>query len=218
MKDDMELKKEYNATFAEIHAPEALAGKVKNMAGLESKKVGVSLVKKLALTAAAFAALFVGSNGVAYAATGSTWIQPILVRLNGTEYQVDMEAQVEEDGTITYSGVVGADMEKQVSEDGTVTYSGVVEEGDGPTAIMISGKSDEMGEVTYNIDITTPEVVEEDGRIYFTDGDVKVDITEDLADGEATGTYEVNGVKNQYQVTGNGKSWDMNVWTLAVEE
>ena len=47
---------------------------------------------------------------------------------------------------------------------------------------------------------------------------MKVDITEDLADGEATGTYEINDMQNQYQVTGTGKSWDMNVWTLAVEE
>ena len=43
-------------------------------------------------------------------------------------------------------------------------------------------------------------MVEEDGRIYLVDGTVKLDITEDMADGQAAGNYEKNAVVYQYEV------------------
>lgn len=58
----------YCDTFSEVHAPEKLSRKVMNIRKEKNNKM--TFVKKLAVTAASLAALFVGSNAVSYAATG----------------------------------------------------------------------------------------------------------------------------------------------------
>ena len=105
-----EMKKEYRETFSEIHAPKALAGKVRNMVKMENGKMGMSFVKKLAVTAAAAAVLFVGSNGVAYAATGSTWVETVVIHFNGSGYDAEVNGEVGEDG-VSYSVYEGVEME-----------------------------------------------------------------------------------------------------------
>ena len=117
-------------TYDELHAPEGLRRKVMNMSEMNGKKKGMSVVKKLAVAAAIAAVLFAGSNGVAYAMTGSTWVE---------------------------------------TEDAE-TSSEVI------------------------------EVAEENGRIYLLAGDMKLDITEDMTDGAASGSYEKNGVTFEYEV------------------
>lgn len=93
MNEDMKLKYDYQETFKEIHAPKALTRKVMNMAKFEKQKNVGSFVKRFALVAAAVAVLFVGSNGVVYAATGNTWVKGIFKDIKnwngaviGTEY------------------------------------------------------------------------------------------------------------------------------------
>ena len=105
-----ELKKEYRDTFSEIHAPEALVGKVRDMVKKENVKMGMSFVKKLAVTTAAAAVLFVGSNGVAYAATGSTWVETVVIHFNGSGYDAGVNGEVGEDA-VTYSVDENVDME-----------------------------------------------------------------------------------------------------------
>lgn len=105
-----EMKKEYRETFSEIHAPEALAGKVKDMVKMENGKTGMSFVKKLAVTAAAAALLFVGSNGVVYAATGSTWVENVVIHFNGSGYDADLNGEVGDDA-VSYSVDENVDME-----------------------------------------------------------------------------------------------------------
>lgn len=99
MNDDMKLKMDYKATFTEIHAPEALARKVKNMTK-SNKNPKVSFMKRFAVAAAAFAVLFAGSNGVAYAATGNTWIESVVVYFNGSGYDAELGGQAGEDAVI----------------------------------------------------------------------------------------------------------------------
>lgn len=91
MKKDMENRTYYCNTFQEVHAPKALAGKVINMTN--HKKNNLTLIKKFAVTAASLVALFVGSNAIAYAATGSTWVHGFFKDIQrwdgavvGTEY------------------------------------------------------------------------------------------------------------------------------------
>lgn len=72
MKKDMVNKKNYCDTFQEVHAPKALAGKVMNMTNQNENNA--SFIKKMAVTAASLIALFIGSNAVALAATGNTWV------------------------------------------------------------------------------------------------------------------------------------------------
>ena len=188
MKQDEKNKAYFQETFQEVHAPEGLGRKVKNMTKTEAKKKGMAAVKKLAVAAAIAAVLFVGSNGVAYAMTGSTWLETVMVKLyvNGVAY--DMEMTGEE------------------LEDGTVQYSGTVEVPDGSSgSVVILNDAECVGQEYYVVMDTTTEierteVVEEHGRIYLVDGMMKLDITEDMEDGQAAGSYEKNAVVYQYEV------------------
>lgn len=102
MNEDMKLKNDYKETFTDIHAPEALSRKVMNMSRTENKKIGLSMMKKVAVVAAVAGALFVGSNGVVYAATGSTWVEEVMVLFDGSSWTVEMD-DGERTDTITYT-------------------------------------------------------------------------------------------------------------------
>ncbi|MBQ8278594.1 MAG: hypothetical protein IJZ23_02015 [Roseburia sp.] len=45
------------------------------------------------------------------------------------------------------------------------------------------------------------EVIDEANSIYWVDGDVKIDITNKLEDGSASGIYEKDGCFHEYEVT-----------------
>ena len=102
MNEDMKLKIDYKETFTGIHAPEALDRKVRNMSRLETKKVGLPMIKKVAVAAALAGVLFVGSNGVAYAATGSTWVENVIVHFNGSGYDAEINGEAGDDA-VTYN-------------------------------------------------------------------------------------------------------------------
>ena len=189
MNQDEKNKAYFQETFQEVHAPEGLYGKVRNMTKTEAKKTGMSVVKKLAVAAAIAAVVFAGSNGVAYATTGSSLLETVKVHfnVNGVTYDTDVNGEMLEDGTVVYSTSV------DVPEDGTVE--------------MVIANDAEDVEYDYYIAVdksdaalTRTEVLEEDGRIYFIDGDVKIDITEDMADGYAAGSFEREGAICQYEV------------------
>ncbi|MBE5876977.1 MAG: hypothetical protein E7290_08850 [Lachnospiraceae bacterium] len=195
MNSEERNKKYYQETFHEVHAPMSLTGKVMNMKKNENGKKDYSVVKRFAMTAAALAALFVGSNGVVYAATGSTWIENMIVYFNEAAYEVDVEQTVDVDGNVHYSGT--AQLE------------------DGPVAFFLTNESnddvvDEM-HVDFVDPINAPEIIEAGEVIYFTYGDLAIDITEDVADGEATGSFEKDGTTYQYTVRGNSGEWDVQI-------
>lgn len=205
MNEEMELKLIYKETFDEISVPEALAGKVKNMLKLkESRELADkkyaregknTVLKKLAVAAAAaFVVLFVGSNGIVYATTGSTWVKTVMVSLNGTEYSMNLKGEVGDDNLVTYSGYIG--------------------EEDNPTAVMIVNELEAGGAeeaVNTYIIMSSPEIVEKDGKIYLKDNQVEIDITEDAKDGIASGTYQVDNITYQYQVEYEGEAWSISV-------
>ena len=114
MNENMKLKNEYKEMFTDIHAPEALSRKVMNMSRLENKKTGLFMMKKVAAVAAVAGALFVGSNGVIYAATGSTWVEEVIVLFNGSAWTVEMNGGERTD-SITYT-VIG---ETEIDETAT---------------------------------------------------------------------------------------------------
>ena len=74
MKDEIAMKKEYKETFGKLCAPEELHRKVRELSEGSPKKRGIPLLKKLAVAAAIVIVLFLGSNGIAYATTGKTWM------------------------------------------------------------------------------------------------------------------------------------------------
>jgi uncharacterized protein YneR len=140
------------------------------------------------VAAAIAAVLFAGSNGVAYAMTGSTWVETVVAKLsiNGVEQGVEMQCEVLENGTKQYSRTI------DVEEGDEVTLSLVRDAVENAPNYEISMEAAEIPGRT--------EIVVEDGIVYFIDNDVKIDITEDMSVGEASGTYEKNGMVYQYEV------------------
>ena len=182
-------KNYFKETFEEMHAPEGLRRKVIKMSEYKEKKNGMSVVKKLAVAAALAAVVFAGSNGVAYAMTGSTWVESMLarVRINGEWQNVEMEGEILEDGTVQYSTTL------EVEEDDEVEIV-VDSEAEGAEQYAITVENSAAFD---NAGI----VVDEDGKVYLADGEVKLEITEDMLDGTASGSYEKNGIVYQYEVT-----------------
>jgi len=148
------------------------------------------------VAAAIAAVLFAGSNGVAYAMTGSTWVETVMARINvnGAWYDVELAGEVLEDGTVQYSTTLDVQEEDSVSV--VVTEDAEVSN---PTYKMGTEDAETSSEVI--------EVAEEDGRIYLLAGDMKLDITEDMTDGAASGSYEKNGVTFEYEVREQPGAW-----------
>ena len=203
MSKEDNLKKYVQNTYEELHAPEGLRRKVMNMTEMKAKKTGMSVGKKLAMAAAIAAVLFAGSNGVAYAMTGSTWVENVVARINvnGVWQDVEMEGVVLEDGTVQYSTTLN------VEDEDSVEIVLVSDAADADSLKISAGDDAESSspEVYVVMDATTTVesnigVVKEDDSVYFVDGDIKIDITEDMADGAASVSYEKDGEIYQYEV------------------
>lgn len=175
----------FKETFEEIPVPEGLAEKVGKIAVGEGKRqrtVAGSVMRKVAIAAAVLVALFVGSNGIAYAMTGETWVEKMINRRNidGVEYEVEVEVEARQlrNGETVYVGEIELESGDKY---GVLEY-----DGEGPHMYVLF--EDEGAEIcSYN------------GRTYIWDGDVELDITEDFEDdGLARGTYVVDGVFKRY--------------------
>ena len=182
------MKECIQSTFEELHAPDGLRRKVMDMSNNVTKK-GMSVVKKLAMAAALAVVLFAGSNGVAYAMTGNTWVETVIakIRVNGVWQDMEMDVDVREDGLVVYHGTVEVEEGDEV---GVLIANDSVQEG--PDVICMDIDTDVVFERT--------EVVEEDGKITLVVGEITIDITEDMADGIATGSFEKNGALHTYEV------------------
>lgn len=79
MNKDMENKWHYQDMFDEVHASEDLLGKVKNMKNERvSRKIG--RVGRVAYIVVAIVLIvIVSSNAISYAATGSTWVEKVIM-------------------------------------------------------------------------------------------------------------------------------------------
>ena len=137
-------------------------------------------MRKVAIAATVLVALFAGSNGIAYAMTGETWVEKIIIRRNenGVEYEIEAEERELRNGETVYVGeYTTSDGEEHVAVD----Y-----DGEGPYMYV---SFEEEG----------AEIWSHNGRIYIWDGDLELDITEDFEDdGLARGTYVVDGVFKRY--------------------
>lgn len=195
--------------YDEIHAPDALFGKVMEMNKKESKMRNV--VKYAMGTAAAFAIAMITSNGICYAATGETWISKAIVYINGEATEQEMtwyqegdlvygEIEVDvEDGEEAQVDVISFVTDDEELPDELVIYSG-----DGDVAL-------EDENALYTEDTFTAEVKEEDGKVYLITDSEKIDITEDFSDGEATGTFEYCGLTMKYTVTGTAEECEISL-------
>lgn len=172
MNTDKKIKELYVDVFDEIYASDELLRKVISMSDTNSKK-NIRTAVKVLYAVAAVAVLLIASNVIAYAATGSTLLNVII---NGEEHTLSVEG---EDGIYTYT--YGTDSEKV-----DIIFEG--EFSDGDTLYMEESSS------------VTPSINKEDGKTYLVCDDVKIDITEDMKDGSAEGTFELDGITFNYTV------------------
>lgn len=192
MQKEDKIKTYIQDSFREIHAPEDLRRKVMNMNERKEKK-SFAWAKKLAVAAAVALAVFAGSNCVAYAMTGSTWVRSIktIFLVDGVKQEVELNYEVFADGTTGHHSV----------HHGTFDVPG-----NGSVAFVIESDQ-EIGEVPPTVHFVTdskiPEgmkIVTEDGRVYMKDNGIVIDITDDIADGQADVSYEKDGVAYRYVI------------------
>ncbi|MBQ9934269.1 MAG: hypothetical protein IJO70_00290 [Lachnospiraceae bacterium] len=177
--------------YDEIHAPDALFGKVMDMKNKEVKKFDKRNVLKYAAAFAAFAVAFAGSNGICYAATGETWVEKAIVYINGEKQEVDVTVTQEGDAAV-------AEMSLTVDENDDVVVS-MVDEAEVSTEDTVGSMSN------------TAELKAEDGKVLLVVYGQTVDITEDFADGEAGGQVEYDGEMVNYTVTGTADAYEISL-------
>lgn len=191
----MKNKEYYQRTFDEVHVPEAVLGKVKGMKMEEKKIQKKSKLRYAAAIAAAFGLCIVASNGICYAATGNTWVEKVILHINGEAVEQD----------ITWH------------QDGDLVYGEFEYETDGEEPAVVEfydmeGTAPEIGDgVDYEECNFTSEILQDNGRVYLSIGDSKIDITEDFADGECSGTFEFRGATFEYVVTGTVDNYTVDV-------
>ena len=177
--------------YDEIHAPDALFGKVMDMKNKEVKKFDKRNVLKYAAAFMAFAIAFAGSNGICYAATGKTWVEKAYVYINGEKHEVDVTVTQEGDAAV-------AEMSLTVDENDDVVVS-MVDESDVSTEDTVGSMSN------------TAELKKENGKVILVAYGQTVDITEDFDDGKASGQLECNGEMVNYTVTGTADAYEISL-------
>ena len=192
----------YKETFEEIPVPEGLAEKVGSITEREEKRqrtVVGSVLRKVAIAAAILVALLVGSNGVAYAMTGKTWVKTMIVTFNigDSVYEVEVEEQQLNNEESIYSGDF-------VTENGDKDHAEVYEQGQEVVFAYTNGA----------------EVRSAYGkRTYILDEGIEIDITKDIEeDGKAVGTYEVNGILKGYSIVAIDEFGGLSVLVEILEE
>jgi len=199
MNKRMDEKTYYCNTFDEAGASEDLFRKVITMKHKDNyRKIRKTVRMRYAGAVAALVlTVLVSSNIVTYAATGSTWIEKVMVTVNGEEKEVDMTRYKDADGGDCY--------EMTVDEAGTKSIS-----------MSMSGESN----ICTGSDASDPEdedvlpetaVTMREGRTYLEAGGQSVDITEDMKDGVCSGSFEADGKKYLYEITGTIEEHTINV-------
>lgn len=204
----MKNQEKYKAVFGEIHAPDDLVRKVRNIS-MENKKLQRNKKWKAALVSAAAAlGLFVGANGICYAATGDNLVYKIVIMVNGEEVERDIEWHEEGD---TLVGTVEYELEDD-ADGGSVAVQ----------EVFIADKEEAENPVYEldGMDAGGVVVQEEDDRIYLVPGDEnqKIDITEDIADGTAEGTLTYNGEACKYVVVRSEDGYSVSIGLVYDEE
>ncbi len=206
----MKNRESVKRVYDEIHAPDALFGKVMEMDKKQSKVRNI--VKYAMGTAAAFALAFVTSNGVCYAATGQTWISKAIVYINGEA--TEQEIEWHQEGDLLYSTL---EVPVEEGDEAKVEVFSFVTDSEQPVEQMmiLTEESEELAAGVEQEDMVSVELLEEDGKVYLTTylttGEEKIDITDDLSDGEASGTFEYCGLTMTYLVSGTAGEYEISV-------
>lgn len=206
----MKNREAVKCLYDEIHAPDALSGKVMEMDKKQSKVRNI--VKYAMGTAAALALAFVTSNGICYAATGQTWVSKANVYINGEAMEQELEWHQE--GDLLYSTI---EVPVEEGDEARVeVYSFVTDREQPVEQMMIMSdstleKAVNEGAITGTEDALLAELLQEEGKVYLVTPEEKIDITEDFRDGEASGTFACGTLYLTYKVTGTVEEHEISL-------
>lgn len=192
----MSEQEKYKQMMNEIHVSDTTLRKVMEMDMSKKMLNKKRMMKKMGAVAAALTLCVVASNGICYAATGHSWVTKAIIYINGEKVEQDVVLEEQEDGTVSF------EVEAPDGEECAVIQGFVM---DGDENIEYDDVSSD-GE-----DMLLGTVVDEDGKQFFKYGEEKLDITEDLADGEASGTIEISGDEYYYEITGQDGNYSVSV-------
>lgn len=182
----MSNKEWYKESFDQVHIPEAVLGKVRNM---EKKQKIIKRKSKLRYAVTVIAVLmlcFAVSNGITYAATGesvATWIE------KGWSVCDNEAVDLYKIGDEYFAVSEGVDPKAFIKD---LNINKFMSDGHDDIAVIFAKEG--MGRLVRD---------NKTARFYLFYGDFNLDITEDFADGESSGTFELNGKQYEYVVTGN---------------
>ena len=219
MKKATDNKQRYKDTFDQFQLSEEAYRQIRNMEETimdtnfeknKKRRAGFAVIVSLA----SLAVVFLSANGIVYAATGDNILeqfkQHVTFYINGEP--------TEADGI----GKYGKD------KDGNPYYEFKVdlpeEDSSGKEEVSVESNM-EIGSFTINPaenENFKTSVKQENKKTYFviekTEGNpLKIDITKDFADGKASGTFEMEGGKYQYHITGDVEEYSVDVESLEDE-
>lgn len=202
----MDMQKQYKESYDDIVLGEEKIEQIKDFEQLKEWREKKSLqrrtqrIRKVLVAAAVVAVVFLAGNTIAYAKTGESLVQH-------TEKAVRIVIKREAKTPGVYEATIkesDADINVMIVDDDKVQK--VHDAGESPAGtkkIYIHDAHDAEIEMHFIPDV---ELEQRGDKIYLvvTD-DVKeeIDITEDFADGKATGKFSVEGKKFRYKVTGD---------------
>jgi hypothetical protein len=194
----MKEQERYKQMMDEIHVSEATLRKVMDMD--RNKKIANKrkMMKRVGTIAAALLLCLGATNGISYAKTGHSLMAKVIFYINGEKVEKNVAFDESENGNGSISFEVKEPTKGECS----------VEVGDAADENGNSISSDMPAEEIEMLDGT---VISKNGKQFFKYGKEEVDITEDLADGKASGTIESSGEKYHYEVTEKEGNYSVSV-------
>lgn len=179
----MSNREKFKDTFEQVTMSEECFSEIKGMKDIRKTS---KMLKYAGAIAAAFAIVILTGNGVCYAMTGNSIVEEVQeiykkltkeeVMVNGEEHSDAVVDSYDGEDGLTYFEL--ADGSK----------AGIVVKDPDHETVFLFYRKDEEGTTSVIVKFKG-EVHERDGRIYLDIVD-EMDITEDFADGVATGTFK----------------------------
>lgn len=205
----MSNKQWYKDTFDPMVMSDEAMRKVKGiMEQKEKKRMRTGF--RVAVTMAALAVVFTVGNVAVYAATGSTLvekgIEQVSFFIDKKAVDVkDVKQYKDKDGNSVYE--IELDDKKGHETEAQVIMNEKNMKDENISAVM------EMDENDLTMKLFSGELKKKGKKIYLVIGEKEkeIDITKDFADGDAKGTFELDGQTYKYHVSGTVEKYGVNI-------
>lgn len=218
----MDMQKQYKESYDDIVLREEKIEQLKDFEQLkkweEQKRLQkrTQRIRKVLVAAAAVAVVFLAGNTITYAKTGESLVKhterAIWIVINQeSEIPGTFSASIEEDGGNVGVVIFGDDKELKVSDAENSVGTKKIYTNKESNFVVGSKKKKGTNEETYFImDVKLEQRGDKIYLVVADDAKEKIDITEDFADGEATGEFSVEGMDFRYKVTGDIDKYDID--------